>query len=113
MNLKQQPMEELIAGATFLKFKLDFKKNVTSLDGNKISLLSSDGEIKYVRCYLAKFHPKTKQVIVNKVGDEHFSVLYFPQKSNDNVILVPAIESNAIDINKITDSLLAKWRYES
>jgi hypothetical protein len=106
-------MEELIAGATFLKFKLDFKKNVTSLDKNKITLMSSSGETKLVRCYLAKFNPKTGRVIVNKMGDEDFSVLYFPQKSNDNVILVPVIKSNDVDINDITDSILAKWRYES
>lgn len=103
----------LIAGATFLKMKLDFKKNVLSLEENKIELLSNDGDIKVLRCYSAKYNPTTNSVITDSVGDEDYSVLYFPQKNNENVIMVPRLSGSEVDLNDVTKGIITKWRYES
>ena len=105
-------MNKLIAGATMLKFKLDFKKNVTEYNDNQFSFVNKDGDIKKVGCYLAKYDPTTQEVAVSDLSDEDFSVLYFPQKSNDNVILVPQMESNSISISDLTSRIITKWAYE-
>lgn len=105
-------MDNLIAGATMLKFKLDFKRNVTDYNGNQFSFTDKDGATKKVGCYLAKYNPTTQDVIISKSGDEDFSVLYFPQKSNDNVILVPQMTATSINISDLTSSIITKWAYE-
>lgn len=105
-------MDKLIAGATMLKFKLDFKKNVTEYNGNQFCFEDKNGAVKKVGCYLAKYNPTTNKVEVSNVGDEDFSVLYFPQKSNDNVILVPQMTDTSINISDLTSSIITKWAYE-
>jgi len=105
-------MENLIAGATFLKMKLDFNKDVKELKGNRIMLLASDGSEIVIRCYVAKYNPKTDKVVTNTIGDENFSVLFFPQKSNKNVILVNGLELKINPLSYITENIISKWEYE-
>lgn len=103
----------LIAGATFLKMKLDFKRDVVSLSENLITFIAQNGETKKVRCYQAKYNPRTNKVVTDYVGDEDYSVLYFPQKNNDNVIMTNAIQSAEAELEEVTDLIITKWRYES
>jgi len=105
-------MENLIAAATFLKMKLDFKKDVKELEDNRIMLLASDGSEIIVRCYVAKYNPKTDKVVTNTIGDENFSVLFFPQKSNKNVILVNGLQFESNSLSDITENIISKWEYE-
>jgi len=103
----------LIAGATFLKMKLDFKRDVVSLNENLITFVAQDGAHKKVRCYQAKYNPITNKVTTDYVGDEDYSVLYFPQKNNDNVIMANNIQSAEAELNDVTGRIITKWRYES
>ena len=47
-----------------LKFKLDFKRDVTDYNGNQFSFTDKDGATKKVGCYLAKYNPTTQDVII-------------------------------------------------
>tara|TARA_R110000803_G_scaffold78377_5_gene143546 strand:+ start:958 stop:1275 length:318 start_codon:yes stop_codon:yes gene_type:complete len=105
-------MENAIAKITMAKLKLDFRKNVISVEGNLIKVQSDNGSIQNIRCYVAKYNPASKLVEVKISGDEDYSVLYFPQKSNNNVILVPRLQTSSFNISEITSSIISKWAYE-
>ena len=56
-------MDNLIAGATMLKFKLDFKRDVTDYNGNQFSFTDKDGATRKVgACKIQSYNPRCNHI---------------------------------------------------
>lgn len=105
---------ELIAGATFLKFKLDFRKSVRELNNNRFIFTDKDNTDKVVACYVARYNPRKKTVSWDTpLSSSDYSVLFFPQKKGYNTIMLNAINETEATLDRITSGILTKWNMEA